>query len=139
VAPGASAHANRRAGATHKLRKVNQYFNRWPYKEDNEVYGMREYWASPTEFLRRSGDCEDFAIAKFFALRHLGIANEEMRVIILWDTIRAIGHAVLAVYEKDDILVLDSLSSRILSHWKYKQYVPQYSMNETTRWAHVKV
>jgi predicted transglutaminase-like cysteine proteinase len=62
-----------------------------------------------------------------------------MRVIILWDTIRAIGHAVLAVYEKDDILVLDSLSSRILSHWKYKQYVPQYSMNETTRWAHVKV
>lgn len=124
---------------THKLRKVNQYFNRWPYKEDNEVYGMREYWASPTEFLRRSGDCEDFAIAKFFALRQLGIANEEMRVIILWDTIRAIGHAVLAVYEKDDILVLDSLSSRILSHWKYKQYVPQYSMNETTRWAHVKV
>ncbi len=123
----------------HALRQVNRYFNRWPYKEDSEVYGMREYWASPMEFLRRSGDCEDFAIAKFFALRQLGLANEEMRVIIVWDRIRAIGHAVLAVYEKHDILILDSLTDRILSHWKYKQYVPQYSMNETTRWAHVRV
>jgi predicted transglutaminase-like cysteine proteinase len=131
--------ASRDHDRAQKLSQVNRYFNRWPYKEDTEVYGMREYWASPMEFLRRSGDCEDFAIAKFFALRQLGFSNEEMRVIILWDRIRAIGHAVLAVYEKNDILVLDSLSDRILSHWKYKQYVPQYSMNETTRWAHVKV
>ena len=122
-----------------KLQMVNSYFNRWPYKLDHEVYGAREYWASPMEFLRRSGDCEDYAIAKFFALRQLGLENEEMRVVILWDEIRAIGHAVLAVYQEEDILILDSLSNVILSHWRYKQYVPQYSMNETTRWAHVKV
>lgn len=122
-----------------KLQMVNSYFNRWPYKLDREVYGASEYWASPLEFLRRSGDCEDYAIAKFFALRQLGLGNEEMRVVILWDEIRTIGHAVLAVYTEDDILVLDSLSSAILSHWRYKQYVPQYSMNETTRWAHVKI
>lgn len=131
--------ATRGRERAHALRQVNRYFNRWPYKEDTEVYGTREYWASPMEFLRRSGDCEDFAIAKFFALRQLGFGNEELRVIIVWDRIRVIGHAVLAVYEKHDILILDSLTDRILSHWKYKQYVPQYSMNETTRWAHVKV
>ena len=50
-----------------------------------------------------------------------------------------LGVAILAVYEKNDILVLDSLSDVIFSHWKYKHYVPQYSMNETTRWAHVKL
>ncbi|MDX1401026.1 MAG: transglutaminase-like cysteine peptidase [Kiloniellales bacterium] len=122
-----------------KILNVNRYFNRWPYKLDREIYGTSEYWASPMEFMRRSGDCEDFAIAKFFALRHLGFKNEEMRIVILWDQIRAVGHAVLAVYIKDDILVLDSLSDVVLSHVKYKQYVPQYSMNETTRWAHVKV
>lgn len=121
-----------------KLNAVNHYFNRWPYKFDQEIYGTSEYWASPMEFMRRSGDCEDYAIAKFFALRQLGFRNDEMRIIILWDNIRALGHAVLAVYEKDDILILDSLSSAILSHWKYRQYVPQYSMNETMRWAHVK-
>ena len=59
-----------------------------------------------------------------------------MRVVIVMDRIRNIGHAVLAIYEKSDILILDSLSNVILSHSKYKHYRPQYSMNETTRWAH---
>ncbi len=122
-----------------KLFEVNRYFNRWPYKFDQEIYGRSEFWASPIEFMRRSGDCEDFAIAKYFALRQLGIRNDRMRIVIIWDDIRGLGHAVLAVYEKNDILILDSLSDVILSHWKYKHYVPQYSMNETTRWAHVKV
>ncbi len=115
---------------------INRYFNRWPYKLDNEVFGVNEYWASPVEFMTRSGDCEDFSIAKYFALKDLGFAEEEMRVVIVMDRIRNIGHAILAIYEKNDILVLDSLSNVILSHSKYKHYLPQYSMNETTRWAH---
>jgi len=89
--------------------------------------------------MRRSGDCEDYSIAKYFALRQLGFRKEELRVIILFDQIRNIGHAVLAVYEPNDILVLDSLSNIIFSHRKYKHYKPQYSMNETTRWAHVTI
>ena len=122
-----------------QLQRVNQFFNRWPYKVDRELYGISEYWASPIEFMRRSGDCEDYSITKYFALRHLGFKKEELRVVIIFDRIRNLGHAVLAVYEKDDILILDSLSSVILSHRKYKHYRPQYSMNETTRWAHVQV
>ncbi|WP_282606533.1 transglutaminase-like cysteine peptidase [Pelagibius sp. Alg239-R121] len=119
-----------------KLRAVNRYFNRWPYKFDQEVFGVNEYWASPVEFMTRSGDCEDFSIAKYFALKELGFSEQEMRVVIVMDRIRNIGHAILAIYEKNDILVLDSLSNVILSHSKYKHYLPQYSMNETTRWAH---
>jgi predicted transglutaminase-like cysteine proteinase len=120
-----------------KLTAVNDFFNRWPYKEDRELYGLNEYWATPREFMTRSGDCEDFAIAKYYALRELGFAEEDMRVVILMDEIRGIGHAVLAVYRDDDILILDSLSNLILPHERYKHYVPQYSMNETTRWAHI--
>ena len=85
----------------------------------------------------RSGDCEDYAIAKFFALRHLGFDNDSMRVVILWDQIRNIGHAVLAVYDGPQILILDNLNRMIVSHARYRHYIPQYSMNETTRWAHV--
>ncbi len=118
------------------LKTVNQYFNRWPYKIDQELYGVSEFWATPAEFMRRSGDCEDYSIAKFFVLRDLGLANEEMRVVILLDKIRRIGHAVLAVYVNDDILILDSLTDLIFSHRKYRHYKPQYSMNETKRWAH---
>ncbi|MEO3431503.1 transglutaminase-like cysteine peptidase [Pelagibius sp. CAU 1746] len=118
------------------LKVVNRYFNRWPYKIDRELYGVSEFWATPTEFMKRSGDCEDYSIAKFFALRDLGMANEDLRVVILMDRIRRLGHAVLAVYALGDILILDSLTDLIFSHKKYKHYVPQYSMNETTRWAH---
>ncbi len=120
-----------------KIRAVNAFFNRWPYKEDREIYGRSEYWATPGEFMARSGDCEDFAIAKFFALRQLGFGAREMRVVILMDEIRGIGHAVLAIYESGEIVILDSLSNMILPHARYKHYRPQYSMNETVRWAHV--
>ncbi len=57
--------------------------------------------------------------------------------MVLRDRIRGVGHAVLAVYLGDDILILGSLSSLIVSHSRYKHYVPQVSMNETTRWAHL--
>lgn len=121
----------------HQLDAVNRFVNRWPYKSDSEIYGLREYWATPSEFLSRSGDCEDYSIAKYYALRALGFGREDLRVVILMDQIRGIGHAVLAVYTGSDILILDSLSDLIVSHSRYKHYVPQYSMNETTRWAHL--
>jgi predicted transglutaminase-like cysteine proteinase len=118
------------------LKTVNRYFNRWPYRVDRELYGVSEFWATPQEFMKRSGDCEDYSIAKFFVLRDLGYANDKLRIVILKDRIRNIGHAVLAVYALGDILILDSLTDLIFSHKKYQHYVPQYSMNETTRWAH---
>lgn len=118
------------------LKTVNRYFNRWPYRIDRELYGVSEFWATPQEFMKRSGDCEDYSIAKFFVLRDLGYRNEDLRLVILKDRIRNIGHAVLAVYAMNDILILDSLTDLIFSHRKYQHYIPQYSMNETTRWAH---
>ena len=120
-----------------KLHAVNRFFNRWPYKTDREVYGRSEVWASPTEFMTRSGDCEDFAIAKYFALRQLGFRDDELRIVVLFDRIRNIGHSILAVYGPNEVLILDSLSNFITSHMRYRHYIPQYSMNETTRWAHV--
>lgn len=124
-------------GPREQLEAVNRFFNRWPYKLDQELYGVNEYWASPSEFMARSGDCEDFAIAKFYALRQLGFSNESMRIVILWDQIRAAGHAVLAVYEPGRVLILDSLSDLIAPDSRYRHYIPQYSMNETTRWSHI--
>ena len=122
---------------TDRVKAVNDFFNRWPYKQDQELYGVSEYWATPKEFMTRSGDCEDYSIAKYFALRQLGFTKDEMRVVILMDEIRGIGHAVLAIYVEHDILILDSLSNLILSHTRYKHYIPQYSMNENSRWAHI--
>lgn len=120
-----------------KIRSVNIFFNQWPYRTDQEVYGFSEYWATPFEFMNNSGDCEDYAIAKFFILRHLGIKNDKMRLITVFDNIRLVGHSVLAIYtDEGKILVLDSLSNGIFEHTLYRHYIPQYSINETSRWLH---
>lgn len=120
-----------------QVKGVNSYFNKWPYRLDKGNYGARDYWASPPEFLRKSGDCEDYAIAKFYGLKELGFTEKEMRVVALKDTIRNIGHAVLVVYLDGDALVLDNQTNMVLPHIRYKYYRPYYSVNSSYRWMHV--
>ncbi len=120
-----------------RFKSVNKAFNAWPYKQDIELWGVREYWETPKEFISRSGDCEDYSIAKYYALRNAGYSKDELRVVALRDKIRGFGHAVLAVYSGGEIYILDNLSMIVASHTRYKHYQPQVSMNETSRWAHV--
>ena len=121
-----------------QLRGVNNFFNQWPYKSDMQVWKVEDYWATPAEFLRKSGDCEDYAIVKYYALRDLGVPASQLRVVALRDSIRGIGHAVLVVFMKDNAYVLDNLSNLILPHTKLTHYQPVFSVNEEFRWAHVK-
>ena len=123
--------------AMEQVKAVNSYFNRWPYRLDIDVYGVSDYWATPGEFLKLSGDCEDFSITKYYALRKLGFAIDDMRIVLLKDNIRNISHAILAVRLDGESYVLDNVSDLVLSHLKYEHYVPQYSVNELYRWAHV--
>lgn len=120
------------------LRYVNSFWNTWPYVEDIVNWKQEDYWEIPAEFLKKSGDCEDYSIIKYFTLKELGIAPESMRIVVVRDTIRNFAHAVLAVYVNDDAFILDNLSNSVLSHTKLRQYSPQYSVNEVGRWAHMK-
>ncbi len=118
-----------------QLQAVNRFFNRKPYKTDRATYRTSEYWAAPDEFMAYSGDCEDYAIAKFFALRELGFANQELRIAVVYDKLRRIGHAVLAVYAEGDILILNNQTDTIASHARYDNFVPWYLVNETALWT----
>ena len=119
------------------LKGVNKFFNKWPYRLDKANWGVSEYWATPWEFLKKSGDCEDYSIAKFYALQELGFTGDRMRIVAVKDGIRGIGHAILAVFLPDDIYILDNQTVMVLSHKRYKHYIPQYSVNEQFRWMHV--
>lgn len=121
-----------------QVQKVNNFFNQWPYKFDKEIWGVEDYWATPREFVERSGDCEDYAISKYYALRDLGVPASQLRVAAVKDVIRNLGHAVLIVYMENDAYVLDNLTNLVLSHNKLKHYAPQYSVNEEYLWRHVK-
>lgn len=122
-----------------QLRTVNTFFNKWPYRLDEDIYGTSDWWATPQEFLKHSGDCEDYAISKYFALRELGFSSEALRIVILKDRIRNIGHAVLVVFVENEVHVLDNVTDIIFPHTKYRHYIPQYSLNETARWAHIPI
>jgi predicted transglutaminase-like cysteine proteinase len=122
---------------TQQLAAINEYANAYPYRNDIDIWGLSDYWASPKEFLSRSGDCEDYSILKFFSLRALGVANDQLRLVVVQDTVRNIAHAVLAVYDGSQVYILDSLFSAVLKQEFVKQYKPYYSVNETTRWAHL--
>lgn len=121
-----------------QIKAVNSFWNKWPYRQDKDVYGKEDYWAAPYLFRKNSGDCEDYCIAKYFTLRELGYSPEQLRIVIVMEKIRNIAHAVLVVFLNNDAYVLDNLTSSVLSHTKSRNYAPQYSVNEQYRWAHVR-
>ena len=62
-----------------QLRAANDFINQWRYRTDKFNYDKSDYWASPAEFFSRSGDCEDYAIAKYVTLRQMGFGAEQLR------------------------------------------------------------
>jgi predicted transglutaminase-like cysteine proteinase len=116
------------------LDHVNRRFNQIVYRSDALAWGKSDYWATPSELVTRGGDCEDFAIAKFLALRELGTPSSEMRIIVLRGEARSPDHAVLMVKTASGPVVLDNrwkdvypLSSRLTSH-------VAFAFNDTHMW-----
>ena len=120
-----------------QLQAVNKFFNAWPYRLDKDVYGVNDYWATPLEFVRNSGDCEDYAIVKYYALKRIGWDPQNMRIVAVMDKILNLGHAVLAVYLDGEVYLLDNQTAGVFPNGRFKHYVPQYSVNEFYKWAHV--
>lgn len=120
-----------------QIRGVNRYVNEKDYVLDLDNYGVEDYWAIPREHFANGGDCEDFAIAKYFSLRWLGYPREDMRVVVVQDTNLRVPHAVLAVGRDRDILVLDNQVSDVLPHRRIVHYAPVFSINERGWWLHM--
>lgn len=80
------------------------------YDSDENVYGKKDHFATPAESLKNGyGDCDDFAIMKYFSLYYLGVPDADMRftaVTMKWD--KTAGHAVLVVNAETGNYVLDN-------------------------------
>lgn len=116
--------------------KVNNFVNQKRYITDSRNYGTSDYWATPIEFLKRGGDCEDFAIAKYVALRALGVPESRLRVAIVQDTVKNVPHAVLMVYTDRGTYVLDNQIKTLVDTKTAGRYRPIYSINRTAWWLH---
>jgi len=115
---------------------VNDLVNQKKYIIDKRNWGKSDYWATPVEFLKRGGDCEDFAIAKFVALRSLGFPEERLRLAIVQDTKKGIPHAVLVAYTDQGAYILDNQIKSLVNAERKGRYRPIFSINRTAWWLH---
>lgn len=108
---------------------------------DEELYGLTEKWAAPAEFFRLArGDCEDFAIAKYFVLREHGFSAEELRLLIVRENGNA-GHMLLAVLLDGRIYIVDNNSrprGLVLPENEHlsRYYSLRFAFNENGVWQY---
>jgi predicted transglutaminase-like cysteine proteinase len=115
------------------LGAVNTFFNRLPFVTDQAHWGMEDYWASPAEAVSSNGaDCEDFSIAKYFALKELGVPIERLRITYVKAVRLNQAHMVLAYYPEPNAvpLILDNLEDEVRPASERTDLIPVYSFND---------
>lgn len=115
-----------------KLEEVNNFFNKVPYVDDINIWGQKDYWATPLEFLGKDkGDCEDYVIAKYFSLRNLGIESKKLYFSYVKSIHFKRTHMVLSYFETPHSipLILDSINFKIFPADKRTDLIPVYNYN----------
>lgn len=120
------------------LNRVNQFFNaRMAFRDDIVVWKQQDYWATPIEFLRKgAGDCEDFALAKYFTLREMGVPANQLRITYVKALELNQAHMVVTWYSTPTSipLVLDNLKTAILPATQRTDLLPVYAFNGEGLW-----
>lgn len=116
-----------------QLAAVNSFFNhQLRFVDDRINWRQNDYWATPIESLvKGAGDCEDYAIAKYFTLRRLGVPSEKLRITYVKALKYNQAHMVLTYYSSPSAvpLVLDNLVGKILPASQRKDLLPVYAFN----------
>ncbi len=128
-----------------KLQDVNDFFNELEYKSDSKHWQVKDYWATPFEFMGTgAGDCEDYAIAKYFSLRKLDIPDDKLRITYVIymkeGTKFDQNHMVLTYYHKANAtpIILDNINKKLKLASKRKDLKPIYSFNAKELWQEKK-
>lgn len=119
-----------------KMTVINAHLNKSSYITDMINWQQNDYWATIRQFFNKDGDCEDYAIAKYYSLKELGFQSEQMRIAIVHDKNLDVAHAILVVYLEDKIWILDNQTSNIITENNIIHYQPLYSINEQAWWLH---
>ncbi len=116
-----------------RLQVINSYMNTVPWFSDMEHWGSADYWATPAETVGSHGaDCEDYAIAKYFLLKELGVPVSRLRITYVRATRIDEPHMVLAYYSgpSAEPLILDNLDDFVRAASARKDLIPVYSFND---------
>lgn len=121
-----------------KLETINSFFNKKiVFANDMDLYGVKDYWATPVEFISRgAGDCEDYAIAKYFSLKMMGIGEEKLRIAYVKALQQNIFHMVMLYYSNPgaEPLILDNLVDAIKPASERRDLLPIFTFNGAGLW-----
>ena len=118
------------------LERVNAVINGHPYIPSQRNWGESNYWETPFEFLRKSGQCQDYAVAKYLLLRAAGMPADQLRIVVLRDETLGLDHAVTVAYVDGEALLLDNQIRNVVPAAGVHHYRPYYSINEQGWWLH---
>ena len=109
------------------LARINGQINASRFRDDA---GSADHWETPEELRVRGGDCEDFAVAKYFALRAAGVSPDAMWIAVVVDERTNQRHAVLLVQLPGGVETLDNLHSEVTPIEALAGYRPILAVNE---------
>jgi predicted transglutaminase-like cysteine proteinase len=98
---------------------------------DLALHGEADVWTSPLATLALgSGDCEDYAIAKFVALRNAGVAPEDLRIVVMHDMLGGEDHAVVAARLDGRWLTLDNRRMAMIEDSDIRSFRPTFVIDQ---------
>lgn len=128
-----------------KLKRINDFINRRiVFDDDMSIWNQSDYWATPLETIGQSrGDCEDFAIIKYYSLRDAGIPLAKLRLVYVKARLNGPSgpylqaHMVLAYYPTPNAepLVLDNLEAEVRPASQRNDLQPIFSFNSEAIWT----
>lgn len=100
------------------------------YVSDYEQHGVADLWSSPRATIASGlGDCEDYAIAKYMLLRELGVAETDLKLLLVRDNAVRQDHAVLGVRVDGRWLVLDNRRAAPLESDQVAHFTPLFAID----------
>ncbi len=113
-----------------KIALINAVINALiDYEPDRNQWGVADKWTAPFvnkkgAFETGHGDCEDYALAKYVALRQAGVPSEDVRMVLVHDNAVRADHAVLAVRYDKLWLILDNRWDKLVEDKELTQFKP---------------
>jgi predicted transglutaminase-like cysteine proteinase len=122
---------SRRLPERARIAQINRAINAAiRYTGDEEQFGKPDVWTAPLATLSSGrGDCEDYAIAKYVALRDAGFAAEDVRLLIVHDRNARQDHAVASVRQGGQWLMLDNRHDILLEQKDARHFVPLFALD----------
>lgn len=123
---------SRRLPERARIAQINRVINATiRYTSDEEQFGQPDVWTAPLATLSSGrGDCEDYAIAKYVALRDAGFAAEDLRLLIVHDRNARQDHAVTGVRQGGQWLMLDNRHDILLEQKDARHFIPLFALDQ---------